>query len=153
MFHLALIFYPHHTGMRSQILYTNRSFDLPRANACELASKTRLKQVAYLLPEKIFMLKQKSSNIHMICSNSVKKLLSNYLCTLHWRVFTNGLHWRVIWNLPRANVCEAASNTRLNGLGQFGSAVSAMVVANVLCEKNVGFWNTLKAGLQRMFAS
>jgi len=39
--------------------------------------------------------------------------LSNYLCTLHWHAFTNALHKRVIWNLPRANVCEAASNTRL----------------------------------------
>ena len=31
--------------------------------------------------------------------------------------------------------------------------VSAMVVANVLCEKNLCFWNTLKVRLQRMFAS
>jgi len=28
MFHLTLIFYPHHTGMRSQMLYTNGSFEI-----------------------------------------------------------------------------------------------------------------------------
>jgi len=42
--------------------------------------------------------------------------LSNYLWTLHWHAFTNALHKRVIWNLPRANACEAASNTRLKQL-------------------------------------
>ena len=28
MFKLTLIFYPHHTGMRSEMLYTNRSFEI-----------------------------------------------------------------------------------------------------------------------------
>jgi len=28
IFHLTLIFYPHHTGMRSQMLYTNVSFEI-----------------------------------------------------------------------------------------------------------------------------
>jgi len=28
MFHLTLIFYPHHTGMHSQMLYTNGSFEI-----------------------------------------------------------------------------------------------------------------------------
>jgi len=28
MFYLTLIFYRHHTGMRSQILYTNGSFEI-----------------------------------------------------------------------------------------------------------------------------
>jgi len=28
MFHLTLIFYPHHTGVRSQMLYTNGSFEI-----------------------------------------------------------------------------------------------------------------------------
>ena len=39
-------------------------------------------------------IKQKLSNLYMICSNSVKKFLSNFLCTLHWHAFkmlyTNG---------------------------------------------------------------
>jgi len=52
----------------------------------------------------------------MICLNAVNKSLSNYLCTLHWHAFTNALHKRVIWNLPRANICEAASNTWLKHL-------------------------------------
>ena len=37
-------------------------------------------------------IKQKLSNLYMICSNSVKKFLSNFLCTLHWHAFTNALH-------------------------------------------------------------
>ena len=48
MFQLTLIFYPHHTGMRSQMLYTNGSFviwNLLRANVCEAASSTRLKHL------------------------------------------------------------------------------------------------------------
>jgi len=28
MLHLTLIFYPHHTGMHSQMLYTNGSFEI-----------------------------------------------------------------------------------------------------------------------------
>jgi len=28
MFQLTLIFYPHHTGVRSEMLYTNRSFEI-----------------------------------------------------------------------------------------------------------------------------
>jgi len=28
MFQLTLIFYPHHTGMRSKMLYTNWSFEI-----------------------------------------------------------------------------------------------------------------------------
>jgi len=28
MFQLTLIFYPHHTGMRSEMLYTNGSFEI-----------------------------------------------------------------------------------------------------------------------------
>ena len=46
MFQLTLIFYPYHTGMRSQMLYTNGViWNLPRTNVCEAASKKRLKQL------------------------------------------------------------------------------------------------------------
>ena len=50
--------------------------------------------------------------------------------------------------------CQATSCTgaRQTGLGQFGAAVSATVVANVLCETIALFWNTLKVRLQWMFA-
>jgi len=82
MFHLTLIFYPHHTGMRSQMLYTNGViWNLPRANVCEAASNTRLKHL--LAVEKIFMLMQKSSNLYIIGFNSVRKFLRDCLSTLH----------------------------------------------------------------------
>ena len=101
--------------MRSQMLHTNRSFEL-----CQERMFVKQHQKdgwsIHLLSKKIFMLKQKSSNLYMICFKSAKKLLSNYLCTLHWHAFTNALHKQVIWNLPRANVCEAVSNTRLKHL-------------------------------------
>jgi len=46
MFQLTLIFYPYHTGMRSQMLYTNGViWNLPRTNVCEAASKKRLKHL------------------------------------------------------------------------------------------------------------
>ena len=115
MFHLTLFCYPHHTGMRSQMLFTNGSFEICQERMFVKPRGTH-GWSTYLLSEKIFILKQKSSNLYMICFNSVKKFLSNYLCTLHWHAFTNALHQRVIWNQPRANVCEAASNTRLKHL-------------------------------------
>ena len=91
MFHLTLTFYPHHTGIHSQMLYTNGSFEI-----CQELMFVKQRRThgwsTYLLSKKIFMLKQKSSNLYMICFNSVKKFLSNYLCTLHWHVFTNALH-------------------------------------------------------------
>ena len=44
IFHLTLIFYPHQTGMRSQMLYINGViWNLPRPNVCKTASNTRLK--------------------------------------------------------------------------------------------------------------
>jgi len=70
MFHLTLIFYPHHTGMRSQMLYTNGN--LPRTNVCEAVSNTRLKHL--LAVEKNIYAQAKSSNLHMISFNSVKKV-------------------------------------------------------------------------------
>ena len=49
----------------------------------------------------------------MRCSNSVKKFLSNYLSTSHWNAFTK---LYTIEKLPRGNICEAASDTRLKQL-------------------------------------
>jgi len=115
VFHLTLIFYPHRTGMRSQMLYTNGSFEICQER---MFVKQRRKDSSsiYLLPKKIFMLKQKSSNLYKICCNSAKKFLRNYLCTLHWHAFTNALHKQLIWNLPRANVCEAVLKRQLKHL-------------------------------------
>ena len=51
MFQLTLIFFPHHAGMHSEMLYPNRRvWNLPRTNICEAASKKRLK---YLLAAEI----------------------------------------------------------------------------------------------------
>jgi len=77
IFHLSLIFYAHHTCMRSQMLCTNRSFEICEERMLVKQRQRWLKHV--LAAEKIFMLKQKSSNLYMICFNSVKKFLSNYL--------------------------------------------------------------------------
>jgi len=56
MFQLTLIFYRHHTGMRSEILYTNGSFEI-----CQERMFVKQHQKngwsIYLLPKKIFILK------------------------------------------------------------------------------------------------
>jgi len=51
MFQLTLIFYPHHTGMRSQMLYPNGSFEICQERMCV---KQRWKDdwSIYLLPKK-----------------------------------------------------------------------------------------------------
>jgi len=51
--------------MRSQMLYTNGSFEIFQER---MFVKQRRKHgwSSYLLPKKIFMLKQKSSNLYMI---------------------------------------------------------------------------------------
>ena len=135
MFHLTLIFYPHHTGVHSQMLYTNGSFEI-----CQELMFVKQRRThgwsTYLLSKKIFMLKPKLSNLYKICFNSVKKFLSNYLCTLHWHAFTNALHKWVIWNLPRANVCEAASNTQLKHL----VAVKKNIYAQAKIIKSLQNW-------------
>jgi len=90
-------------------------WNLPRANVCEAALKRWLKHL-FAAEKNILMLNQKSSNVYMICCNSVKKYLSNFTCTLHWHAFTDPIHKRVIWYLPRVNVCGVASNTWLKHL-------------------------------------
>jgi len=58
MFQLTLIFYPHHTGMRSEMLYTNGPFEI-----CQelMFVKQRRKNglSIHLLPKKIFIYRQK----------------------------------------------------------------------------------------------
>jgi len=62
-------------GMRSQMLYTNGSFEICQE---QMFVKQHWKHgwSSYLLPKKIFILKQKSSNLYMIGFKSVKKFLS-----------------------------------------------------------------------------
>jgi len=66
MFQLALIFYPHNTGMHSEMLYTNGSFKICQERMF-VKQHRKNDWSTYLLSKKIFMLKQKASNIYMIC--------------------------------------------------------------------------------------
>jgi len=91
MFQLTLIFYPHNTGRHPEMIYTNGLFQICQERMF-VNQHRKNGWSTYLLTKKIFMLKQKSSNIYMICFNSVKKFLSNYLCTLYWHASTNALH-------------------------------------------------------------
>ena len=66
----------------SQMLNTNGSFEICQER---MFVKQRRKHAwsSYLLPKKIFMLKQKSSNLYMIGFKWVTKFLSDCLSTLH----------------------------------------------------------------------
>ena len=55
-------------------------------------------------------------SLHHLCSMSVKTFLSMHLYTLQQHAFINALHWRVIGNLSRTNVCQTASKTQLKQL-------------------------------------
>jgi len=74
----------------------------PRANVFEAVPITQLKQLLAVTCQKIFILKQTSSNLYMIFSSSVNKFLSNYLSASHWHAFTKVWHWPAVWNLTRA---------------------------------------------------
>ena len=91
MFQLTLIFYQHHTGMRSEMLYTNGSFEIFQER-CLWSSVEKTAEALTCCRKKYLYSSKKWSNLYMICFNSVKKFLSNYLCTLHWHAFTNALH-------------------------------------------------------------
>ena len=84
MFHLTLTFYPHHTGMRSQMFYTNGSFQICQEQIFVKQSRKH-GWSSYLLPKKIFVLKQKSSILYMVGFNSVRKFLGGCLSTLHYK--------------------------------------------------------------------
>jgi len=43
-------------------------------------------------------------------------LTLSFLCTSRCHAFRNALHEPAVWNLPRTNVCEAASKKRLEHL-------------------------------------
>jgi len=66
MFQLTLIFYPHNTSMHSEMLCTNGPFEICQER---MFVKQHRKHGwgSYLLSEKIFMLKQNSSNIYRTC--------------------------------------------------------------------------------------
>jgi len=72
MFQLALIFYPHHTGMRSEMLYTKGSFEICQERMF-VKQRRKIGWSSYLLPKKYLYSNKNRSNLYMICSNSVKK--------------------------------------------------------------------------------
>ena len=78
MFKLTLIFHPHHTGMRSEKIFTNGSFEICQER---MFVKQRRKNgwSIYLLRTKIFILKQKYSNLYIIMFE-VSENVSEYVC-------------------------------------------------------------------------
>jgi len=58
MFQLTLIFYPHHTGIRSEMLYTNGSFEICQEQMF-VKQRQKIGWSIYLLLKKICILKQK----------------------------------------------------------------------------------------------
>ena len=81
IFPLTLVFYPHHTGMRSQMLCTSGSFEICQERMFVKQRRTH-SWSTHLLSKKLFMLKPKSSNLYMIGFNSVRKFLRDCLSTL-----------------------------------------------------------------------
>jgi len=112
-FHLTLMFHPHHTVMRSQMLYTNRSFEICQERMFVKQRRTH-GWSTYLLSKKILMLKQKSSNLYMIGFNSVRKFLSDCWSTLHWKPLPmkcNVTRQSATW-LQQADLISALCETR-----------------------------------------
>jgi len=107
MFQLTLIFYPHHTGMRSKMLYTNGSFEisqermfvkqhaLPSANVCKagLIAKCECLWTSWtggyssylLLKIKQFCSSKTVSSLHDVPTHT------NFLSTSHRHAFKNAL--------------------------------------------------------------
>jgi len=102
--------------MRSQMLYPNRRFEIWQV---WMFVKQRRKNgwSSYLPGKKYIYPKGKIvKSLHHLCSMSVKTFLSMHLYTLQQHAFINALHWRVIGNLSRTNVCQTASKTQLKQL-------------------------------------
>ena len=65
VFQLTLIFYSHHTGMRSEMLYTNGSFEIWQVRMFVKQRRTH-GWSSYLPGKNIFVLKQKSPHLYII---------------------------------------------------------------------------------------
>ena len=87
MFHLTLIFIHITLACVHKCFTLTDHLKSPRANVCEAASNRWLKYLLEVLTccRKIFMLKQKSSNLYIIGFKSVRKFLSDCLSTLHYK--------------------------------------------------------------------
>jgi len=67
MFQLTLIFYPHHTGMHSEMRYTNGSLEICQERMF-VKQRRKIGWSIYLLPKKRFILKQeKVKSLHDMC--------------------------------------------------------------------------------------
>jgi len=100
-------------GMRSQMLYTNVSFEICQERMFVKQRRTH-GWSTYLLSKKIFMLKQKSSNLYMIGFISVRKFLSDCLSTLHQKPLPmkfNVTRQSATW-LQQADLISALCETR-----------------------------------------
>ena len=92
MIHLTLYLSTSHIALRSQMLCTNGLFDMPRANFFEATRSMQYVSNNYLPWKNIFMLKQKSSNLYIICFHSVRKFLIVYP-----RCIGNRWQWNATW--------------------------------------------------------
>ena len=107
--------------MQSALVCVHKYFTLTgglKSGKCEcLWSSAEHTAEAVTCQGKIYLSHSKNRQISTsLCSKSVKTFLSMYLCTLQQHAFTNALHARVIWYLPRTNVCQTASKTQLKQL-------------------------------------
>ena len=81
-FNVTLIFSPHHIGMRPEIFALTGHLKSPK-NKCLWGSVEHTTEALTCCRKKIFMLKQKSSNLSIIGLNLVRNFLSDCLSTLH----------------------------------------------------------------------
>ena len=107
--------------MHSALVCVHKYFTLTgglKSDKCEcLWSSAEHKAEAVTCQEKyIYPTGKIVKSLHHLCCMSVKTSLIMHLCTLQHHAFTNALHERVIWNLPKANVCQTASKTQVKQL-------------------------------------
>jgi len=107
--------------MHSALVCVHKCFTLTgglKSGKCEcLWSSAEHTAEAVTRQGKIYLSHSKNRQISTsLCSKSVKTFLTMQLCTLQQHAFTNVLYERVIWNLPRTNVCQTASKTLLKQL-------------------------------------
>ena len=84
--------YEHCSSMCSQMLYPNRRFEIWQVWMFVKQRRTH-GWSTYLLSKKIFMLKQKSSNLYIIGFNSVRKFLIVYSHYIRNRSQWNAMWW------------------------------------------------------------
>ena len=107
--------------MHSALVCVHKCFTLAgglKSGKCKcLWSSTEHTTEAVTCLGKIYLSHSKNRQISTsLCSKSVNTFLIMHLGTLQQHAFTNALYERVIWNLPRTNVCQTALKTQLKQL-------------------------------------